>query len=183
MYRIPEPKDKFVFTEDFVIDGYETYFAGTKFKIHYIKKDEVTFYSIGTMEESEKMMQNIALRFVSSYKDDLAEIEKTIKVWEKEPEKFIIDPDNHMNKFHIECNEPPDVYKHIDGKTNYYSYQEGHNEWFDLKFYIEQRNITLKDISKFTHPNKTTMKELFSMSKQGTCVKIKEFNTSKYELI
>jgi hypothetical protein len=159
--------------------------TGVRFVIKKIKNSDVTIKITNSKEELEKlgMLEYDFKRVIAQDKRTIRTLKKVCKMWEDEPDKFIIDDKSHWNKerydgdgrghcintgyYNIPKDHPDKYgmarsrdskikddsimtldYKRTDGKSNIYSYQRGHNQYYSkecYKYMLMGEEVQLKD--------------------------------------
>lgn len=191
-------------------DSVVSFCAGMRFKVTQIKNKYIKIKLVSTIEECKDAIEDFAAIQVKECKKTIATLDKIIKVWENDANRFEKDKNSPWNEKHgghtINTSYPvpknhPDKgdaysedaiktydYKHLDGKKNYYSYQSGKNEWYSKATYEFMRLAELRDLKKWEELSPATRKEIFkTYLSTGWLSKyefnINTFNKNKFKLV
>jgi hypothetical protein len=200
---------EFIFLDDFSTrDSNISFCKGMKFKITKMNKNEVTIKITSELEDCLPAIEKFAAIVVREQKREIKTLDKVIKTWTEEEEKFEVDKNSFWNKdgkghiintgFLVPKDHPekkgetsPDSimtfdYKHKDGKKNFYSYQEGDNVWYNKATYEFIRLGCLEDLKKFEELSDVTKKDIYNTYyKRGFLSKytfsINQLNKAKFK--
>ena len=199
---------EFVFEEKFKQrDSNISFCQGMRFKIQKIDASTATIKIVSTIEECMPAIEDFAAICVKNLKSDIKVLDKIIKIWTEEADQFKVDKNNFWNKDgghtintgHNVPKDHPDKgdvlsdddintfnYIHKGGKKNYYSYQQGTNEWYSKTCYEFMRLGKVEDMMEFETLNAAKRKDIYnSYYAKGFLSKhtlsVKELNKGKFK--
>lgn len=183
---------EFVFQDKFLVkDSTVSFCKGMKFKITKVHNSKVKIKLTSPIEDCTQAIEDFAAIQVKYDKQEVKILDKIIKIWEDESDKFVIDkksfwnkpnelrnskgghcintsypvPDSHPDKYGMAKGSDDTImtfdYKHKEGKKNIYSYQSGYNEWYSKACYEFMRLSKLEDIQKYEKLSKETRKDIY----------------------